>query len=223
MPTLTTSLNRDYALRFLGVAVLLAAFAAWFLYDGLVGYPAENDRVRPVAERLAQEDRTAAEWMNVEKTGVAPLVEAFRQAGVKPPAKLTDTFSSWISVGDPDKDSVEAARAVLLTPPHNADSIRTQFISAAISLLAALALALLVLLRWRTVFVLDDEALTITRFGQATRHPLAGLKAVDDSQWEKRGILRLTFADGAVTLDAWHHANVRALAARFLPKAPEAR
>ena len=111
MPTLTTSLNRDYALRFLGVAVLLAAFAAWFLYDGLVGYPAENDRVRPVAERLAQEDRTAAEWMNVEKTGVAPLVEAFRQAGVKPPAKLTDTFSSWISVGDPDKDSVEAARA----------------------------------------------------------------------------------------------------------------
>ena len=100
MPTLTTSLNREYAVRFLGVAALLIAFAGWFLYDGLIGYPNENARVAPIAERLAAEERTAAEWMNAQQTGVAPLVEAFQQDSVKPPAKITDTFNSWISIND---------------------------------------------------------------------------------------------------------------------------
>lgn len=221
MPTLTTSLNREYAARFLGVAALLLAFAGWFLYDGLIGYPAENDRVAPVAERLAAEEHTAAEWMNTQQTGVAPLVEAFQQAGVKPPAKITDTFNSWISINDPEKDSVEAAQRVLRTPPHSADSITTQFISAAISALAGLALIFLVLLRWKTRITLDDDTLTVTTFGYTARHALADLKSVDDAQWEKRGILRLTFPSGTVTLDAWHHTGVRPLAERLLPKKPD--
>ena len=221
MSTLTTSLNREYAVRFLGVAALLMAFAGWFLYDGLIGYPKENDRVAPVAERLAAEERTAAEWMNAQQTGIAPLVEAFQQAGVKPPAKITDTFNSWISINDPEKDSVEAAQAVLRTPPHSADSITTQFISAAISALAGLVLIFLVLLRWKTRISLDDEALIVTTFGHTARHALADLKSVDDSQWEKRGILRLSFASCVVTLDAWHHAGVRPFAERLLPKKPE--
>ena len=221
MPTLTTSLNREYAVRFLGVAALLIAFAGWFLYDGLIGYPNENARVAPIAERLAAEERTAAEWMNAQQTGVAPLVEAFQQDGVKPPAKITDTFNSWISINDPEKDSVEAAQKVLLTPPHSEDSITTQFISAAISALAGLVLIFLVLLRWKTRISLDDEALTVTTFGHTARHALADLKSVDDSQWEKRGILRLSFASCVVTLDAWHHAGVRPLAERLLPKKPD--
>ena len=175
----------------------------------------------PVAERLAAEERTAAEWMNTQQTGVAPLVEAFQQAGVKPPAKITDTFNSWISINDPEKDSVEAAQRVLRTPPHSADSITTQFISAAISALAGLALIFLVLLRWKTRITLDDDTLTVTTFGYTARHALADLKSVDDAQWEKRGILRLTFPSGTVTLDAWHHTGVRPLAERLLPKKPD--
>ncbi len=37
------SLNREYAVRHLGVAVLMAALCAWFVYDGAVAYPAMTD------------------------------------------------------------------------------------------------------------------------------------------------------------------------------------
>ena len=37
------SLNREYAVRHLGVAALMAALCAWFVYDGAVAYPAMSD------------------------------------------------------------------------------------------------------------------------------------------------------------------------------------
>jgi len=37
------SLNREYAIRHLGVATLMAALCAWFVYDGAVAYPAMSD------------------------------------------------------------------------------------------------------------------------------------------------------------------------------------
>ena len=42
-------------------------------------------------------------------------------------------------------------------------------------------------------------------------------REVDWSQWEKKGIVRV----GGLTLDAWHHAGVRDVAAR-LPREKEA-
>lgn len=218
MDTLHASINREYALRFLGVAALLTAFAGWFLYDGFVGYPGKNAAVAPIAERLAQQNLVAADWVNTAKTGVSPLAEAFRKEGLEPPAKLADTFGSWVSANDPRMNDLEATRAVLRTPPYSADDIRSQFISAVVALLAAVALAALVGYRWQTRYTLDDAALTVTRFGKSTAYPLSELKAVDATHWEKRGILRLSFPAGAVTLDAWHHAGVRPMAERLLPK-----
>lgn len=218
MNTLHASINREYALRFLGVAALLTAFAGWFLYDGFVGYPGKNAAVAPIAERLAQQNLVAADWVNTAKTGVSPLAEAFRKEGLDPPAKLADTFGSWVSANDPRMNDLEATRAVLRTPPYSADDIRSQFISAVVALLAAVALAALVGYRWQTRYTLDDAALTVTRFGKSTGYPLSELKAVDATHWEKRGILRLSFSVGAITLDAWHHVGVRPMAERLLPK-----
>ena len=160
-----TTVNREYAARFLGVALLFVAFAGWFVYDGKVGYPQENARVAPVAERLAArtvaEKMPAADWVNTAKTGVAPLTEAFREAGLEPPAKLEDTFNSWVSASDPRMNDVEATRAAMLEPPHSADDIRAQFVSAVIGLLAAFGLAGLVAWRWGTVFADDKLAAAI--------------------------------------------------------------
>ncbi len=36
------SLNKEYAVRHLGVAVLFLGLAGWFGYDGLVGYPSQT-------------------------------------------------------------------------------------------------------------------------------------------------------------------------------------
>lgn len=213
---LTTSLNREYALRFLGVAVLFVAFAGWFLYDGQVGYPRRNAEVAPVAEALAARDLTPADWVNTVKTGTAPLVEAFRAAHLEPPAKMSDTFTSWVRAGDPRANATEEARRVLLQPVYGEEDIRAQFVSAGVALLAALALLALLAVRFLTRYALDDGALRVTTPLGTRCYPLGTLEAVDDAQWAKRGILRLRFAAGTVTLDAWHHAGIRAFAERFL-------
>lgn len=222
METITTSINKEYALRFLGVAVLFVGFAGWFLYDGSLGYPRRNAEVAPVAKALATRDLTPADWVNTAKTGTAPLTEAFREAGLEPPAKMADTFTSWVRAEDPRAQRTEEARQVLLRPVYGEEDIRAQFVSAAVALAAALALLALLAVRFLTRHTLDAEALTVsTPFG-TRRYPLASLTRVDDAQWAKRGILRLRFAEGSVTLDAWHHAGVRPIAERLLPNAGQA-
>ena len=215
---LTTTINRDYLVRFLGVAALFFALAGWFLYDGKIGYPATNAQVAPVANLLSQQNLTASDWMNTAKTGKAPLVDAFEQAGLETPAKYSDTFQSWIGAGDPRANDVNAAQVVLQQPVYRDEDIHAQFVSAGVSCLAALALLGLVGLRYGTRFTLDAQTLTVT-LGKTTRaFPLDTLVKVDDSQWEKRGILKLTFRDGNVTLDAWHHTGIRPMAAYFIAK-----
>ena len=36
-------INREFALRHLGVAVLMAALSGWFAYDGFVNYPRQDE------------------------------------------------------------------------------------------------------------------------------------------------------------------------------------
>lgn len=213
---ISTRINREYAVRFLGVAVLFIALSGWFLYDGKIGYPQENAQVAPVAAALAQQQMAAADWMNTAKTGKAPLAEAFEQAGVKLPAHYSDTFLSWIRAGEARAQEVEAARQVLLQPVHSAEAIHSQFVSAAIGLLAALVLMGIVAVRWLTRFVLEETFLTV-QFGKVSRrYALETLREMDTRQWEKRGILTVQFAGGRVVLDAWHHTGVREIAARLM-------
>lgn len=211
----TTQINREYALRFLGVAALFIALSGWFLYDGKIGYPAQNEAVAPVTAALAQRDLTATDWMNTAKTGTTPLVEAFRAANLQVPSKYSDTFNSWIRAGDPRAMEVPAAQAVLQKPVYSAEDIHAQFVSAGIGLLAAFGLLGLLGVRFLTRFTLDETALTVS-FGQQSRqYLLAELQTLDTRQWEKRGILKAVFATGSVTLDAWHHTGVRDIVAKL--------
>lgn len=209
MKTLNSSINREYALRFLGVALLFLAFSGWFFYDGFVGYPQKNAAFLPVGEVLAQQDLTPTDWMNTVKTGVAPLTEAFEAKGMKPPSKVQDTFNSWIRANDPHALQVEAARNVLRTPLYSAEDIRAQFISAGIGMLATLALLLLVAFRYLTCYTLTDDTLQVVFASKTTRYPLEALSSIDDSQWEKRGIAVVHFGAASVKLDAWHHQGLK--------------
>ncbi len=209
---MTTTINKEYALRFLGVALLFLVFAGWFLYDGMLGYPQKNAQLQPIAAQLAERPLTPADWMNQVKTGTAPLVEAFRAAGMDAPAKICDTYSSWINTQDPRAQSVEAARAVLLQPLYSENDILAQFISAGIGLAASLLLMACVLLRVLTRHTLENDTLTVTFGKRSTVYPLTTLQQVDDTQWEKRGILKARFGSRWLTLDAWHHAGVRPIA-----------
>lgn len=219
MDNATTTINREYALRFLGVALLFIAFAGWFLYDGFCGYPAQNARVAPVAQALAKRGLTAVEWMNDAKTGTPPLFEAFREAGLDTPSKYADGFQSWIRANDPRAGDASAAQELLSAPLHSADEIRTQFISAGIGLLAALVLLGILAVRMLTRFSWDGKTLLRTFAGATRAYALEDLTAVDGSQWAKRGIYKAQFKGEWVVLDAWHHAGVRPIAEALIAHA----
>ncbi len=213
---LATSINREYALRLVGVTLLFWVLSGWFLFDGAYGYPQENAKVTPVFQSLAKQELTATDWMNTAKTGVAPLVEAFRKAGLNVPKKITETFQSWERANDPRAHSITAAQQMFLSPLYDAEAIRTQFISAAIGFLAGVGLLGLLLIRLMTRFEWDGVALSRYTLGKTRTFPRKELRHVDDSQWHHRGILKLCFEHGSVTLDAWHHAGIRPIAEVFL-------
>lgn len=217
---LHASLNREYALRLLGVALLFLGLSGWFLYDGTRGYPAENARVAPIAAELAQTPRTPADWVNPAKTGTAPLVEAFRAHGLKCPAKYLDGFTSWVRAGDPKANDPKAAAALLSQPLHSAEEVHTQFISAGIGLVAAAALLGLLAVRKLTRLTLTETHLIHHFAGRECRYPLDELCALDDRQWQKRAIAKACFRSGTVTLDAWHHAGIRPLHDALARKCP---
>ena len=221
MDILKSTLNREYALRFLGVALLFIAFAGWFLYDGAVGYPEKNAAVEPVAKALAAQPLTGADWVNVAKTGRPPLAVAFEKAGLETPSVYSDTFTSWVRAGDPRANSIEEARKVLSRPVYSDEDIRSQYISAAVGLLAALGLMALVFVRWMTRYELSADTLTVYSPNGAKTYPLSTLKDVDRAQW-KRGIAKLHFEGGNVTLDAWHHAGIKAMVERLAPEEAKA-
>lgn len=217
---LKTVINREYALRFLLVALLFIGLSGWFLYDGIWGYTRVNESVAPVTASLVTQNLSASDWMNTAKTGKAPLTVAFDAAGLEVPAHYADTFQSWIRAGDPRAEEVAAAQAVLSKPVYSEDDIRGQFVSATIGLLAALGLMVIVWIRKMTQFVLTDSELWVY-FGKTSQHfSLDSLIEVDTKQWEKRGILKVVFAKGRVTLDAWHHTGVRPMAEKLIAKMP---
>lgn len=220
MKQISTTLNREYALRFLGVAFLFLALSGWFLYDGHIGYPQKNAQVAPVAEACAQKNLPAIDWMNTAKTGKAPLIEAFETANVPFPSKLSDTFMSWIRADDPRAKDPEIAAHVLRQPLYSAEDIHTQFVSAGIGVIACAFLLCILGWRFLTRITLDGETLTCTAPNGTRSFTLDAITTVDDSQWKKRGILKVTAKNGSVTLDTWHHTGARAIAEAILEKRP---
>ena len=87
---------------------------------------------------------------------------------------------------------------------------------------AGYGVLVLVALRFLTRHTLDDTALTVSTPLGTRRYPLTSLERVDDTQWEKRGILKATFAEGTVTLDVWHHAGMRPLGNALRERLPHA-
>jgi len=67
---------------------------------------------------------------------------------------------------------------------------------------AAVGLHLLAVSRLQ--FAFDDDGFT----WKGRRYAFGDIKSVDRSKWAKKGILKIVLADGAVTLDSWHHTGV---------------
>ncbi len=106
--------------------------------------------------------------------------------------------------------SIEGADAVL-KPEAELEAFKAQKISmqkvfALVGLLAGGLVGLHLFLVSRFAFAYDDAGFTC---GGKTRS-YDDITSVDEKDWAKKGILRLIGTDWKVTLDAWHHTDVKA-------------
>lgn len=94
-----------------------------------------------------------------------------------------------------------------------ANAIRRQKEFMCLAFLASLIVGghLFAVSRLRLAF--DDDGFTLS----GVRHKYSDVAGVDDSQWEKKGISRVTLAGGVrMTLDSWHHTGAKELHERIL-------
>ncbi len=83
--------------------------------------------------------------------------------------------------------------------------IQTQYGFAFLALLTSAVVGLRLLRSARFDFAFDDDGFACG----GARFSYADVTAVDDRQWEKKGISRVTARGRVFTLDAWHHEGVK--------------
>ena len=152
------TLNREFFVRHLGVALLMAGLGCWFVYDGAVAYPAMD------AVEFCEKYHKNAENAEREKS----------------------------------------------------EAIKRQYQFASLAFIAALAIGCHLLKVSKETLSWDGEKMcgTLTLGRDAF---FKDVKAVDRRLWGKKGILRVTMADGRkITLDSWHHVEAKELAVGLL-------
>ena len=94
--------------------------------------------------------------------------------------------------------SAEAAAKVR----ENAIPRQKQFMG--LCLIGSLIVGLGVLRAWKVSFEYDESGFA----WNGRRMQLTDIESVDESQWKKKGILKLKTRNGPITLDAWHNTGV---------------
>jgi hypothetical protein len=221
-------INREYALRVMGVGLLMFGICGWSLYDGTVAWPRHNldmERVRPA---LLATNLTAEAWLaREEDAGGSRLEAAFTAQGVKTPSKLVRKIGELrLSDSVPDRDAARAAqleqvRKTFENPVYSGHDLQTQFVQAAVTLLLGLWAFAAVGLKARKRFVADGNGLSGSGVGS---RPVAygEVRAADWSKWDEKGIVRLTLASGIrLTLDGWHFAGIAGIVDELVKHRPD--
>ncbi len=215
-------LNKEYALRLSGVGAIMVALALWSLYDGTVAWPRVNadlEKVRAELVRRSQAGTTPEMWLASAEDGTFPLQGVYDSIGSKVPRHLVEELSMITKPAGEGEAAVrqrcEAAAELFGKEIYPPSKIRTQYIQAAVCVALGLLAFFSVLSKRKTWYEVDDDGLRGSGFGDK---PVswADVKSVDWSRWEEKGILVVALADGRkITLDGWHFAGIRPIAAEI--------
>jgi len=230
-----TTINNEYRLRMTGVALVIAAMGAWFVYDGAIGYPNKNkehavfvEKLLELREQMEGELPKAAEWLKENGAGERYIEQFAREAGVKLPSiKIEDIKSIQSKIEsvhntEPDtkKAAVEAARHEnvladkLAQAPYDDTALMTQFGFALVFFAFAGLLIGMVVARARVKFTADDDSLARNN----ERFAYSELTGIDWKEWHDKHIVRFVFGDHKWTLDGWHYAHVDDIVTQVLAK-----
>lgn len=230
-------LNKEYAIRFCGVAAIMLAITVWSIYDGSVAWPKINaamDKVRPVLIEMSNKGITPEMWLAnmVAATNLADLStpekiaeaakngagtyllkEVFARSGASVPKHLEQEVS-MITTPAGDGEEARKARAEQVAelfekPIYSQSKLNSQYIQAAVTFLFAAWIFYLVVSKRKTTYTADDAGLGGSGFGGQTV-PWSDVVSVNWSKWEDKGIVAVTLKDKrVVVLDGWHFAGVR--------------
>lgn len=210
-------LNREYALRVLGVGAVMFGMCLWSLYDGNVAWPRQNRSMERVRAVLLATNLTAEAWVECdEEQGTSPLDKVFHAAGEKTPAKLVKKIG-LLKIPDqgqgeerPAKREAQAkqVRKLLEGEVYSAHDLQTQTVQAVITGVLGLLAWLSVGLKFRKRFFADDTGLYGSGFGDGLL-AFSEISRIDWTRWDEKGIVVLTFKSGArQKLDGWHFADM---------------
>lgn len=206
-------LNREYALRFLGVGLLMWGVAAWSVYDGTAAWPRANRRMEAARPDLLATNLTADAWLDTDG-GPSPLDAVFAKQGAKPPSKLLKKINGLrlpkgIGVNRDELvgEYAKGLRDLFQEPLYTQHDLSGQAVQAAATFLLGLLAALCVAGKAGKRFRADAEGLHGNGFGGDIAY--AAIDRVDWTQWDEKGIAVLHLAGGRrVKLDAWHFAGI---------------
>ena len=222
-------INREYALRILGIGALMVGICVWSLYDGSVAWPQCNQDMEKVRPMLVGTNLTAEAWLAREDDGGASLLDAaFAAQGVaKAPSKLVRKIGELrLPDSTPDRDAARAAQIEQVhktfeKPVYNEHDLQTQFVQATVTLLLGLWAFAVVGLKARKRFIADGNGLSGNGIG-ARPIAYADIQSIDWEKWDEKGIVKLALKTGGrLTLDGWHFAGITGVVDEIVKHRPE--
>ncbi|MEI7902730.1 MAG: hypothetical protein WCK89_20980 [bacterium] len=220
-------LNREYAVRILGVGALMVGMCVWSLYDGKVAWPRHNRSLEQVRPALLATRLTAEAWVAHDELGVSPLGAAFHTNSLVLPSKLIKKLSELkIPQSASEKTALyemQAKRVQKLfeSPVYNSHDLQTQFVQAAITLSLGLLAFLSLGLKARKRYCAAETGLCGSGFS-GKEIPYSDLLRIDWAKWDDKGIVTLTFKSGERrTLDGWHFTGMPEVVAEIQKQRPD--
>jgi len=220
-------LNREYALRLIGVGTMMVGICLWSIYDGAVAYPKINATLESARGELLATNLTVTAWLERGEDEKTPLDLVFVKLGKRTPSKLVKKMGELKlpkeMANDTASREAQAKHLVELfkKPVYSNQDLTTQFVQAGITLVLGLLAFGVIAFRSTRCYIADEQGLSGTGVGPK---PLAyqDIKAIDWSRWQDKGIVRLTRADQQVlTLDGWYYAGITQLVDEIIKHRPE--
>lgn len=223
----TAQLNREYALRILGVGLMMIAICAWSIYDGTKAWPDVNKVMDSARPALLGTNLTVTAWLERAEDGQSELGRVFATHGQKVPKKLTRKMGELKLPEKLANDTasremqVKQLKALFEKPVYSDHDLKTQWVQAGITLLFGLLAFAVIGMKATKKFYADEKGLSGSGIGE---QPVAytDIQSVDWSKWSDKGIVRLTCANKSViTLDGWHFSGITQIVEEIKKNRPE--
>lgn len=231
-------LNREYALRLIGVGAIMLGLSAWSVYDGKIAWPRVNASLGSVREELVRTSMgtggavvTPEEWLESSPEGEgAPgayrLKAVFDRAGQKVPKRLVEELSTITAPEGKDEVSrrarADAAVELFKKPVYSPRQLRSQYIQASVTALLALLAFWAVGSKRGVRYTAGEEGLGGGGFGaDEDIVPWEDVASVDWQKWDEKGIAFVTLRSGRrIKLDSWHFVGMSAIAGELAKHFP---